>query len=180
MSLNGWTAPVQALLDSAPPMKLTRGAAPAAAAHTLLKSAAPREWFPGGRAPEAALAGLWLRHGGWDEAHTIAQDLPSAEGSYWHAIVHRIEPDAWNSGYWFRRVGAHAVFAPLAKQAAELAREYPKAGYTPPLRWDPFAFVDFCEQVRPKPGAEAHALALAIQDAEWRLLFEWCARANMK
>lgn len=180
MPSTGWSAPVQALIDLAPAMKLTRAGSPSVAARTLLKNAAPREWFPGGRASEAALAGLWLRHGGWDEAHTIAQDLPSAEGSYWHAIVHRIEPDAWNSGYWFRRVGAHPVFAALATQAADLAREYPEAGYSPPVRWDPFAFVDFCEQVRAKPAAAAHALALAIQDAEWRLLFEYCARANIK
>src|SRR5262249_17485377 len=44
----------------------------------------------------ACLAGLWLYHDFLDESHAISQDLSSAEGSYWHAIMHRREPDYWN------------------------------------------------------------------------------------
>ena len=36
----------------------------------------------------ACLAGLWLYHDFLDESHTISQDLPTAEGSYWHARLH--------------------------------------------------------------------------------------------
>ena len=31
--------------------------------------------------------------GDWERSHELSQDNPSREGSYWHAIAHRIEPD---------------------------------------------------------------------------------------
>jgi hypothetical protein len=66
------------------------------------------------------MAGLYLYFGCWAEAHETAQDIATPEGSYWHAIVHRQEPDAWNSGYWFRQVGAHAIYPALRDAAAEI------------------------------------------------------------
>jgi len=113
--------------------------------------------------PESARAGLYLYAGFWDEAHEVAQAIESTEGSYWHAIVHRQEPDAGNAAYWFRRVGPHAIFPALAKRAGEL---------DPVLfsgRWDPYAFIDYCERGGPH--------AIAIQHAEWELLFEWCLKS---
>src|SRR4051794_5010170 len=65
---------------------------------------------------EACLAGLWLYHDFLDESHEISQRLSSSEGSYWHAIMHRREPDASNSKYWFRRIGSHPVVAQLAEK----------------------------------------------------------------
>src|SRR3954451_5018344 len=73
--------------------------------------------FPGARDANAALSGLLLLLGGWEQSHEISQDNPSPEGSYWHAIAHRIEPDSSNAGYWFRRVGVHPVFANLHGEA---------------------------------------------------------------
>ena len=55
----------------------------------------------------ACRAGLWLLHDFLDQSHTISQDLETKEGSFWHAIMHRREPDASNSKYWWRIVGAH-------------------------------------------------------------------------
>lgn len=98
------------------------------------------------RAPEAAFAGLYLYFSCWDEAHAVAQDIPTADGSYWHAIVHRQEPDAGNAGYWFHRVGNHAAFPALRERAAT-------AGMNVGTRWDPFAFIEFCEQARRRPGS---------------------------
>ena len=125
------------------------------------------ELFPGGRDPEAALAGLWLRWGDWARAHSIAQDIPTAEGSYWHAILHRQEPDPGNSAYWFRRVGRHAIFPALHTEAARL-------GWSPAAEWDPIAFLDLYEHARKKGSAGERSLVTAVEAAEWRLLFSWC------
>src|SRR5437870_5363954 len=65
----------------------------------------------------ACRAGLYLAFNFLDESHAISQDVHTAEGSYWHAILHRREPDPSNAAYWFRRVGDHPVFALLARDA---------------------------------------------------------------
>ena len=121
--------------------------------------------FTGARSPEGALAGLYLYFGCWTEAHEIAQDLESTEGSYWHAMVHRQEPDGWNSGYWYRRVGWHAIFPALRQAASEIGVDFGP-------RWKPEAFIEFCEKAR---GPELEQ-ALEVQRAEWQLLFDYCAR----
>ena len=66
--------------------------------------------------PPAVLAGLWLRCGFWAHAHSVAQDLHSPTGSYWHAIIHRDEPDEFNAGYWFRKIGHHPVFEQMGER----------------------------------------------------------------
>lgn len=129
------------------------------------------EWFPKARASDAALAGLYLYFSCADEAHEVAQSIETADGSYWHAIVHRQEPDASNSRYWFQRVGKHPVFVPLLEQAR-------KIGWAPSNSWDPSAFIDFCEAASREPGSEQERMALEIQRAEWRLLFDHCARST--
>jgi hypothetical protein len=133
-------------------------------ARERLREASAALFFPAARAPEAALSGLYVYFSCFDEAHAIAQDIATAEGSYWHAIVHRQEPDAGNAAYWFRQVGVHPIFPALARAAGQDAP------------WDPFAFIDLCEQARRQPGSELEARARAIQRAEWQLLFDYCAR----
>jgi hypothetical protein len=134
--------------------------------------------FPGGRNPEAALSGLWLYFNGMDEAHKICQDLAGPDGSFWHGILHRREPDASNAAYWFRRVGTHDIFPALLDCARELSAARPEAGFSAGNRWDPFAFIDFCDAARKKPDSADEQLAKEIQLAEWQLLFEHCARAG--
>ena len=56
---------------------------------------------PGLDAPLAAL--WWAARGNWDEAHKIAQNEPTAAGSWVHAYLHRVEGDLGNAGYWYRR-----------------------------------------------------------------------------
>ncbi|HTP85950.1 MAG TPA: hypothetical protein VMJ34_03345 [Bryobacteraceae bacterium] len=162
--------------DGYRPMPLVcSGCVPAARGAITAKRAA--DLFPLASAPEAALSGLWLYFGCFDECHTVCQDLASAEGSYWHAILHRQEPDAGNSGYWFRRVGRHPVYEPLAETARQIAATEPAAGFTVSETWDPFRFVDFYESARrTPPDAPAHRAARAVQLAEWQLLFDYCAR----
>jgi len=86
----------------------------------------------------ACRAGLWLAFDFLDESHKISQDIDSPDGSFWHGIMHRREPDPSNSKYWWRRVGSHPVLDRLVQQS-------PLVGYA---FTDPHAFVDFVERVR--------------------------------
>src|SRR5581483_3494996 len=147
---------------------LTRAECLSTEARDRLQSSGAKALFPNARAPEAALAGLYLYFSCWEAAHETAQDVGTPEGSYWHAIVHRQEPDDGNSGYWFRQVGRHAVFPRLAEAAAAL-------GYGAASRWDPAAFIEFCSQARRQPGTAVERIALEVQRAEWQLLFDYCA-----
>lgn len=47
-------------------------------------------------AATACRAGLWLYHDFVEEAHAVSQELETPEGSYWHALVRRREPDFGN------------------------------------------------------------------------------------
>ena len=85
---------------------------------------------------DGCLAGLWLLHGFLDESHEISQSLKTAEGSFWHGIMHRIEPDFWNSKYWYRQVGSHQVIDSMAKRNSEY----------------PAGFVDACERAHESGG----------------------------
>ncbi|HXB70396.1 MAG TPA: hypothetical protein VNY05_19260 [Candidatus Acidoferrales bacterium] len=147
------------------------GRSSAEQARALIRTNTARGLFPNARAPEAAMAGLYLYFSCIEEAHQIAQGVGSAEGSFWHAILHRQEPDADNAGYWFRRVGAHPIFPALRERAAALGVDF--GG-----RWDPLAFIDLCEKARTKPGSAAEMRAMEVQRAEWQLLFAYCAASG--
>ncbi len=137
-------------------------------------SSSPSVLFPGARAPEAAVSGLLLLLGCWNESHELSQDIASREGSYWHALAHRIEPDASNSAYWFRRVGEHPIFPDLHRQASEILQRRDAPWKLKPA-WDPILFIEWCDEARQASGSEKEQAALEIQRAEWDLLFEWCA-----
>jgi hypothetical protein len=112
---------------------------------------------------------LWLHHDFLDESHEISQGIDTPAGSYLHAIMHRREPDAFNSKYWWRRVGSYPVFAEVATAATELG--YLKAGEA----WDPYRFVDDCEAARGR-GGEREELLKRVQAAEMQALLAWCVR----
>jgi hypothetical protein len=111
----------------------------------------------------ACLGGLWLRFDHLDESHTISQEIETPTGSFWHAIMHRREPDAGNSKYWWRRVGNHPVIAELEQRATEQRLPYSS----------PTAFVDFCERVR-DTGLPEEEAAKRVQALEWQILFDHC------
>ena len=83
--------------------------------------------------PPACAAGLWLRFDFLDESHRVSQeDEGNPERDFWHAVMHRREPDAFNSKYWWRRVGAHPVLRQrrwLVEPGAQAV--HPSAGH----RW---------------------------------------------
>jgi hypothetical protein len=45
----------------------------------------------------AALAGEW------DKSHRIVQEFSDPVACLIHAVLHKIEGDAWNSRYWYAR-----------------------------------------------------------------------------
>jgi hypothetical protein len=54
----------------------------------------------------SSLAALWYAgKGDWEQAHAIAQDVPTRDGSWVHAYLHRVEGDQWNASYWYNRAG---------------------------------------------------------------------------
>jgi hypothetical protein len=128
---------------------------------------------------QACLAGLWLFWDFLDESHQISQSLDTPEGSYWHAIMHRREPDYGNAKYWFRRLGQHPIFPQLATEARGLAGvdASPEVAHLRVQdRWDPYRFVDLCQSAHDGQSA-ATTLCRQVQRTEWQLLFTHCLRA---
>ena len=77
-------------------------------------------------------AGLHLWNDDINRCHIIAQAHTTPEGNYWHAILHRREPDYSNSNYWYRHLGEHPIFP-------QLHNSFPD--------WEPSTFVDWCQEV---------------------------------
>lgn len=142
---------------------------PVAAARVALSRFDPLRGLGGAvvdpNAARACHAGLWLLFDFLDESHTISQDLHTSEGSFWHAVMHRREPDASNSKYWWRRVGPHPVLGGLRAEASAVGHDYRT----------PEAFVDFCEAAR-GTGSAGEGTARRVQLLEWQLLFDHCHR----
>jgi hypothetical protein len=139
-----------------------------------LMATSAEQLFPHARDAKAALAGALLLYGHWDLSHQVAQDVETREGSYWHAIAHRIEPDSWNSGYWFRRVGEHPIFNALFKDAENVLAAA-KTGWRLKKSWDPYLFIEWCDEARGTSNAEKIRAACAIQRLECEHLFHWCS-----
>lgn len=123
---------------------------------------------------DCCLAALWLRYDFLDESHAISQNIASSSGSYWHAIMHRREPDFGNAKYWFRRVGQHPIVPALGQEADRMADalRMPPAAWPRKGKYDPDRFVDLCERSDQGDGYEPFCRALAVR--EWHLLFEYC------
>jgi hypothetical protein len=123
----------------------------------------------------AFAAGLLQIHDFLDESHARSQSVEHEGrhrcGDYWHAIMHRREPDYGNAKYWFHQVGRHPVFEELAEAARPILKTCPDAvggGWTSRLitsrGWDPFAFVDLCAACA---SDEASPLAIAARQVQW-------------
>ena len=136
-------------------------ATPTAELESRLRELSTEDLFPNGIAdPEMAsccLSGLFLLHNFLDLSHSISQEIHSPEGSYWHGIMHRLEGDFWNSKYWYRKVGQHPVYEQMQGEDS----------------WDPFDFVDQCEQAKQSGGSDAEKVQRTAV-AEWKALFEYC------
>lgn len=107
------------------------------------------------------LSGLWLLAGDLDRSHSLSQELPCRDGSFWHGIMHRREGDFGNAKYWFRKVGSHPVFEQLS--------DWDEGGYE-----NPFDFVDECSHAQKNKEGEAYQRCQRAQWAEWQALMGHC------
>jgi hypothetical protein len=65
----------------------------------------------------------WDKKGDWDTAHSIAQDIPTEQGSAVHAFLHRKEGVLWNADYWYSRAGRVRPDIPLEAEWKLLVEE---------------------------------------------------------
>ena len=149
-------------------MPLAGGACSSPEALASLRAAGVRTLFAAARAPEAALAGLYLYFSCLDECHAIAQAIATPEGSYWHAIMHRRSPTpatpATGSDAW-----AHTPsFPPCWRQPRRSVTPRAPAGTRS-------CSSNSASGARLRPDSTDERLALAVQRSEWQLLFDYCA-----
>ena len=105
--------------------------------------------------PPLVKAGLHLLNDDIEGCHQIAQNNTSSEGSYWHAILHRREPDYSNSKYWYRKVSNHPIYS-------KLQESYPE--------WEPFTFVDWCEDASRGRSKKSQEWLREVQVQEMKFL----------
>ena len=65
----------------------------------------------------------WDKKGDWDTAHSIAQDIPTRQGSAVHAYLHREEGVLWNADYWYSRAGRVRPDISLEEEWTQLVHE---------------------------------------------------------
>jgi len=65
----------------------------------------------------------WDKKGDWDRAHSIAQEIPTVQGSAVHAYLHREEGVLWNADYWYSRAGRKRPDIPLEQEWQRLVKE---------------------------------------------------------
>lgn len=151
-----------------------------------IRAARPEELVERVASPPDAVAvraGVLQIHDFLDASHADAQSVEHqgrhASGDYWHAIMHRREPDYGNAKYWFRHVGTHPIHADLGRAADAVITRLADDGAAAlkeqlgtPGGWDPFAFVDFCAECQRGGDAHRTRIAEAIQWREMLLLLE--------
>ena len=69
------------------------------------------------------LEAIWLASkGDWKAAHELVQmDEGEARHDWVHACLHRIEGDAGNAGYWYRRAGRPTASGPFDVELMAIA-----------------------------------------------------------
>ena len=68
---------------------------------------------------------LWLDgKGKWAEAHDLASEIDTADGSRVHAYLHRKEGDLDNAGYWYRHARRPPATESLDAEWEALVREF--------------------------------------------------------
>ena len=73
----------------------------------------------------------WDKKGDWDRAHSIAQEIVTAQGSAIHAYLHRKEGVLWNADYWYAKAGRQRQDISLDMEWEQLAAEMVIRAATP-------------------------------------------------
>lgn len=69
-----------------------------------------------------ALRALWWAHrGDWVQAHRLVQDEGGTDAAWVHAWLHRVEGDAGNAAYWYRRAGRPVETGPPSDEWRRIA-----------------------------------------------------------
>jgi hypothetical protein len=137
-------------------------------------------------------ASLFLLFDCFEQSHQIAQEQEGFFGNWLHAMVHRREPDAENSKYWYQRVRPpEGVFPEIGKRVLSLMEEN-RVGELAKLRkgieaskqWEPKIFVDLTTQFGQGTPLDPPVRQLAeVQRTEWQVLWEqllWTAQKGKK
>lgn len=126
----------------------------------------------------ALAAGLLQVFDFWEESHIAAQEADDlgerGSSAYWHAIIHRREPDHSNAEYWLRRMGKHPILPLVADQAGALIQESGLSWASRLVsegRWEPVAFLHACRAAA--PGSPDETLARRLQRIEMLVLLEF-------
>jgi hypothetical protein len=115
-------------------------------------------------------AGLRCLHDDFEGCHQAAQSIEGRgqrHGDYWHAILHRREPDYGNSRYWFRQVGRHALFDALRDEVQRVAQQFAHPHFE---EWLPRLIAG--GEWRPAAFADCVAAAVNHADREFRRVVE--------
>lgn len=149
-----------------------------------IKNTKPAQFIPDSPRTSAAdsvaiKAGLLLWHDAADASHQLSQSIEGLgkqqAGDYWHAILHRREPDYSNAKYWFRQFHTHPVMFQLPPYVTQALHDVDGGSMWEKRllgkgTWDPFAFVDLCASCAGKEDSPLGIAARRIQAAEMQLL----------
>jgi hypothetical protein len=133
--------------------------------------------------PEMSSAEVIALESGWlqladdlDGSHQRSQSIEGQgrhqSGDYWHAIMHRREPDYSNSQYWFHQFGRHDIFPTLAEEVPRVADTVRSSIFdawitrlTPNGLWDPLVFVACCREAATSPDI---SFPRAVEELQYR------------
>lgn len=126
--------------------------------------------------------GLLLWNDALDEAHHILQEINTKTGHYWHAIMHRREPNYENSKYWFNRVSNHPIYPALRKNVLDLLKGSllelnELTSYAMEIEdrnnWDAVQFVEWCQTGTQNPNVGVAKFLRRTQVEEIKLLLDY-------